>query len=163
LTALGVDVPGINCSTSPEYLIPLVKRMRAFTHLPLLVQPNKGFPVLCQGSVSYAMSDKDFVYYTGKLIDAGASIVGGCCGTTPATIALMAKYKSLPLKEYAPPADSYIVHRPFAQIATRPGLRRTAQSHRQEKIAASPFEQRFRLFTNRKPSASRKLVPTFWI
>lgn len=108
LTALGVDVPGINCSTSPEYLIPLVKRMRAFTHLPLLVQPNKGFPVLCQGSVSYAMSDKDFVYYTGKLIDAGASIVGGCCGTTPATIALMAKYKSLPLKEYAPPADSYI-------------------------------------------------------
>jgi len=108
LSALGVDVPGINCSTSPEYLIPLVKRMRAFTHLPLLVQPNKGFPILCRGSVSYAMSDEDFVYYTGKLIDAGASIVGGCCGTTPATIALMAKYKSLPLKEYAPVADNYI-------------------------------------------------------
>ncbi len=108
LSALGVDVPGINCSTSPEHLIPLVKRMRAFTHLPLLVQPNKGFPILCQGSVSYAMSDEDFVYYTGKLIEAGASIVGGCCGTTPETIALMAKYKSLPLKEYAPVAGHYI-------------------------------------------------------
>lgn len=108
LSALGVDVPGINCSTSPEHLIPLVKRMRAFTHLPLLVQPNKGFPILCQGSVSYAMSDEDFVYYTGKLIEAGASIVGGCCGTTPATIGLMAKYKSLPLKEYAPVAGHYI-------------------------------------------------------
>ena len=108
LSALGVDVPGINCSTSPEHLIPLVKRMRAITHLPLLVQPNKGFPILCQGSVSYAMSDEDFVYYTGKLIEAGASIVGGCCGTTPATIGLMAKYKSLPLKEYAPVAGHYI-------------------------------------------------------
>lgn len=108
LSALGVDVPGINCSTSPEHLIPLVKRMRAFTHLPLLVQPNKGFPILCQGSVSYAMSDEDFVYYAGKLIEAGASIVGGCCGTTPETIALMAKYKSLPLKEYAPVAGHYI-------------------------------------------------------
>ena len=108
LTALGVDVPGINCSTSPEHLIPLIKRMRAFTHLPLLVQPNKGFPVLCQGSVSYAMSDEDFVYYTGKLIDAGASIVGGCCGTTPSTITMMSRFKNLPLKEYAPPADSYI-------------------------------------------------------
>lgn len=108
LTSLNVDAVGINCSTSPEHFYDLVKRMRPFTHLPILVQPNKGLPIMAGGKVFYNFTDEQFAQWTGKLIEAGASIVGGCCGTSPSTIRAISAYKGRELPEYAQPDGTYI-------------------------------------------------------
>ena len=64
--------------------------MRKETELPLIAKPNAGLPVTRDdGSVTYDMSPEDFVKHMKKLVEAGASIIGGCCGTTPEYIKSM--------------------------------------------------------------------------
>lgn len=108
LTALGVDVLGINCSTSPERFVELVKRMRPFTHLPILTQPNMGIPAMRHGVTYYNYTDSEFAFWTKQLIQAGAAIVGGCCGTSPTTIQAIAQYKGMPVASYPQPDGTYI-------------------------------------------------------
>lgn len=84
LTEEGADAVGINCSAGPELILPFVEAMRKATDLPLIAKPNAGLPVThSDGSVTYDMSPEDFVMHMKKLVEAGASIIGGCCGTTP--------------------------------------------------------------------------------
>lgn len=108
LTALGVDVLGINCSTSPKTFVDLVRRMRPLTHLPIMTQPNMGLPMMKDGKTFYNYTDDEFAHWTERLIEAGASIVGGCCGTSPATIAAIARFKGREVSQYPAPADTYI-------------------------------------------------------
>lgn len=91
LQNMGADVVGINCSTGPEDMIPLVEEMRAFADIPILVKPNAGMPELENGETVYRMSPETFACSCEKLLDAGASLVGGCCGTTPAHIQALAE------------------------------------------------------------------------
>ena len=86
LEHMGADVVGINCSTGPEAMIPLVKAMVPYADIPILVKPNAGMPELEQGETVYKMTPEEFADSCEKLMDAGASVVGGCCGTTPAHI-----------------------------------------------------------------------------
>ncbi|HZK03138.1 MAG TPA: homocysteine S-methyltransferase family protein [Bacteroidaceae bacterium] len=95
LTSLGVDVIGANCSTSPQYFVEIVRRMKKHTHLPILIQPNKGLPLMNHGNISYNFTDKEFSEWIEQIIRAGAWIVGGCCGTTPSTIRYISKFKEL--------------------------------------------------------------------
>ena len=84
LTEEGADAVGINCSAGPELILPFVEAMRKETDLPLIAKPNAGLPVTHDdGSVTYDMSPEDFVLHMKKLVEAGASVIGGCCGTTP--------------------------------------------------------------------------------
>ena len=84
LTEAGADAVGINCSAGPELILPFIETMRKETDLPLIAKPNAGLPVTHDdGSVTYDMSPEDFVKHMKKLVEAGASIIGGCCGTTP--------------------------------------------------------------------------------
>ncbi len=84
MTGLGADCLGINCSAGPETLVPLLKEVLANTHLPVAAKPNAGLPDPRDGS--YSLADADFVKGILPALEAGVTVVGGCCGTTPDTI-----------------------------------------------------------------------------
>lgn len=83
LQSLGVDVVGVNCSTGPKEMIEVIKEMRKYAKVPLLAKPNAGLPQLKDGKTVYEMTADQFASYAKDLVDAGASVLGGCCGTTP--------------------------------------------------------------------------------
>ena len=91
LQSLGADVIGINCSTGPAEMIPLVEQMKQYANIPILAKPNAGMPELVDGETVYAMTPEEFAEHGKKLVEAGAGIVGGCCGTTPAHITALAQ------------------------------------------------------------------------
>ena len=92
LSALGVDAIGINCSLGPKDLLPLVKKMREYTDLPIAVKPNAGLPDSVTGK--YSMTPEEFSKEMIPFLEMGVSMVGGCCGTTPEFIkALKARAK----------------------------------------------------------------------
>lgn len=82
LQSLGVDVIGVNCSTGPEEMIPIIKEMRRYSNIPIMAKPNAGLPELIDGETHYVMEPDTFAAYGVQLVDAGAALVGGCCGTT---------------------------------------------------------------------------------
>lgn len=83
LQSLGADVIGINCSTGPEAMVEPVRRMAEFATIPILAKPNAGMPELENGVTVYKTTPEEFADYGKQLVEAGASILGGCCGTTP--------------------------------------------------------------------------------
>jgi 5-methyltetrahydrofolate--homocysteine methyltransferase len=98
LQSLGADVIGINCSTGPEDMIEPVKKMAEYAVIPILAKPNAGLPELENGVTVYKTGPEEFAACGKKLVEAGASILGGCCGTTPDHIrALKDAVKDLPV------------------------------------------------------------------
>ncbi len=83
LSALGVDALGINCSLGPAALVPLVKRMVPFASCPVMVQANAGLPRVEDGRTVYDITPEAYVAAVAEMLDAGVTIVGGCCGTSP--------------------------------------------------------------------------------
>jgi methionine synthase I (cobalamin-dependent) len=94
----GADGVGANCGVGVEYAAPLCRRLRAACDLPIWIKPNAGLPKLeptPEGSaVSYAPSAEFFASHYGGLRDAGASFIGGCCGSTPDFIRALVKERS---------------------------------------------------------------------
>lgn len=88
LTGLGVDALGINCSLGPRELVPLVRELRQWTDLPIIVKPNAGLPDPATGE--YGMGAEEFGQCMTEFPKLGASIFGGCCGTDPAFIRALA-------------------------------------------------------------------------
>lgn len=86
MQSLGADAIGINCSTGPAEMIPLVKQMKKYANIPILAKPNAGMPELVDGKTVYAMTPEQFAAWGRGLVEAGAGIIGGCCGTTSAHI-----------------------------------------------------------------------------
>ena len=87
LSALGVQAVGINCSLGPDALAPLLARMAPFARVPLMVQANAGLPRIEGGRTLYDIDAEAYAHAAEALLDAGATIVGGCCGTSPDYIA----------------------------------------------------------------------------
>lgn len=87
LSALGVQAVGINCSLGPDALAPLLVRMAPFARVPLMVQANAGLPRIEDGRTLYDIDAEAYAHAAEALLDAGATIVGGCCGTSPDYIA----------------------------------------------------------------------------
>jgi methionine synthase / methylenetetrahydrofolate reductase(NADPH) len=83
LTEWGADAVGCNCSAGPATVLSVIERMRPLTALPLAAMPNAGIPRAVEGRTIYLTSPEYMASFTRKLVKAGASIVGGCCGTTP--------------------------------------------------------------------------------
>lgn len=83
LTSLGADVIGINCSAGPCELRPVLQEFLRHTHLPVMIQPNAGLPRLEDGETVYGVSPEEFAQWAELFLADGASILGGCCGTTP--------------------------------------------------------------------------------
>lgn len=90
LQSLGADAIGVNCSTGPEQMIPIVRQMREVSEIPLLAKPNAGLPELIDGETVYLMTPEEFARAGRELVLAGAHLVGGCCGTTPEHIRALA-------------------------------------------------------------------------
>jgi 5-methyltetrahydrofolate--homocysteine methyltransferase len=92
LEALGAAAIGANCSTGPDKMMDIISSMSAVTSIPIIAKPNAGLPkVDSEGNTIYDMESDVFVSEMKKLIGCGASILGGCCGTTPEFIALLKK------------------------------------------------------------------------
>ncbi|MDD2620193.1 MAG: homocysteine S-methyltransferase family protein [Syntrophomonadaceae bacterium] len=81
---------GANCSGGARELLPVIEKMARFTSLYLSVEPNAGMPALINGNTVFPDSPEDMAEYALRLRDAGANIIGGCCGTTPAHIRAIA-------------------------------------------------------------------------
>lgn len=92
LAEMGADAVGINCSTGPDQLLSVVENMRKKVSVPLIVKPNAGMPVIDEmGNPVYSMGAEDFASHMKRLVEAGADIVGGCCGTAPEYIQQLCK------------------------------------------------------------------------
>lgn len=94
LQSLGADAIGVNCSTGPDEIAEIVARMKKYANVPILAKPNAGLPKLVDGKTIYDMGAEEFASYGPKLIEAGAAMVGGCCGTTPEHIKMLVEATS---------------------------------------------------------------------
>ncbi|MFA5756476.1 MAG: homocysteine S-methyltransferase family protein [Smithellaceae bacterium] len=91
LQSLGADAVGCNCSTGPEQMAEYIAAMKPLATVPLLAKPNAGLPRLEGLKTVFDMDPASFAAGARKLAAAGANLLGGCCGTTPAHIAALAK------------------------------------------------------------------------
>lgn len=83
LTAAGADVVGANCGNGIEQMIAIASEFRRHTALPILIHANAGLPVLINGKTVFTQTALVMAERVKELVVAGASIIGGCCGTTP--------------------------------------------------------------------------------
>jgi homocysteine S-methyltransferase len=90
LASFGPDVIGVNCGDGPQLSLTMTERMRG-PGLPLVVQPNAGLPRNVDGRLLYMATPEYFDVFARRMIQAGARVVGGCCGTTPEHIKWMSR------------------------------------------------------------------------
>ncbi len=83
ITAWGADAVGCNCSAGPATVLSVIERMRGATDLPLAAMPNAGIPRAVDGRTIYMTSPEYMASFARKFVRAGATFIGGCCGTTP--------------------------------------------------------------------------------
>lgn len=91
LQNLGIDATGCNCSSGPEEMANIIKDMKPYANIPLIAKPNAGMPELINGKTIFNMDPKEFVSAAKVIIEEGAEIVGGCCGTNGSHISLLSK------------------------------------------------------------------------
>lgn len=84
-----VDVLGLNCSTGPSYMLDVLSSITEVVSKPISIMPNAGFPRDYEGRQLYMASPEYFAEYALQFVEAGATIIGGCCGTTPEHIRKM--------------------------------------------------------------------------
>ncbi len=80
---LGVDCLGINCGLGPKQIAELMDRLAKISSIPIMAQPNAGLPEIKDGKTVYTVSPDDFAEECTAIAKCGASVIGGCCGTTP--------------------------------------------------------------------------------
>ncbi len=111
---LDVDVIGVNCSVGPALVLRVIQHMRealdSDNGVPLSAQPNAGWPTRAGERLMYPAAPEYFGEYALALIEAGAAVVGGCCGTTPAHVVAMRTALDYPLR-----APATIKLRPAAE------------------------------------------------
>src|SRR5690606_21344323 len=92
MLAAGADIIGTNCSLGPDEMVEVVKEIRAAApDVPILVHPNAGKPCHTDAGDVYPLTPEAMKAQVAPLLDAGAAIIGGCCGTNPAHIAAIAE------------------------------------------------------------------------
>ena len=96
LEAAGADAVGINCSVGPDQLVSVIRNIKENVSIPVIAKPNAGMPQIDDlGNAVYSMTPADFAGYMKVLVDNGASVIGGCCGTTPEFISETAQVLGL--------------------------------------------------------------------
>jgi methionine synthase I (cobalamin-dependent) len=90
MESAGADAVGANCGAGIERFVPVCARLAAACSLPVWIKANAGLPEIQEGSLVYSTPAGVFASYLPALIEAGASFIGGCCGTTPEFIRAMA-------------------------------------------------------------------------
>jgi len=139
LTATGAQAIGCNCSAGPATVLSVIERMRPLTTLPLAAMPNAGIPRAVEGRTIYLTSPEYMASFTRKLVKAGASLVGGCCGTTPSyTRAMRAALRALDAME----SGVEVMERRTAETTSAPKVAPPPLAHR-SKIGAMVAEGEF--------------------
>ena len=95
LEKAGADIVGANCGAGIDQMIDLMKLLRSATLLPLWCKPNAGLPELVDGKTVYRETPEMMASKLKALVQAGANIVGGCCGTTPAHVRAFVRERNL--------------------------------------------------------------------
>lgn len=110
LESLGAAAIGANCSTGPDKMEELIRTMSEVTTIPVIAKPNAGLPSLdADGNTVYDMGEEEFAEGMARLVEAGASILGGCCGTTPAFIRrLKERTAQMEVKERKKPEKRFL-------------------------------------------------------
>lgn len=117
LSALGASAVGLNCSLGPTELAPLVGELAPHDRALVMAQPNAGLPRIQDGETVFDVGPNEFAQAMEAILDAGATVIGGCCGTTPDHIAaLCALIDARPLPAVA--SVSVPAHAPVASSAT---------------------------------------------
>ena len=99
LEGLRVDAFGINCGMGPEQMIPILEQITKYSSLPVIVKSNAGLPKQKNGQTYYDVSPEEFAEVMKKIVEMGAVVIGGCCGTTPDHIKAMADAcRMIPIK-----------------------------------------------------------------
>jgi 5-methyltetrahydrofolate--homocysteine methyltransferase len=86
LERAGADIIGANCGAGMDDMIEVARLMRLATSLPIWCKPNAGLPEFIDGNTTYRETPEKMASQLRAIVEAGARIVGGCCGTTPAHI-----------------------------------------------------------------------------
>jgi methionine synthase / methylenetetrahydrofolate reductase(NADPH) len=134
LTTWGADAIGCNCSAGPATVLSVIERMRPMTTLPLAAMPNAGIPRAVEGRTIYLTSPEYMASFTRKLVKAGASFVGGCCGTTPSYIrAMKSSLRAMDAMETG------------AQVMEKTSADKTATAEVKNKVAPPPLAQRSKI------------------
>ena len=112
LEGLGVDAVGINCGLGPVQMKEFVREFAKYASVPIIVNPNAGLPRSVEGRTVYDIDEDQFAKTMAEIVDMGASVVGGCCGTTPEYIrklclACREKKQKLPSKKAETVVTSY--------------------------------------------------------
>ena len=121
---LGIVAMGANCALGPRGMRPIVEALAKAGSLPLSVQPNAGPPSIVQGRFEYRRNEEYFARVANVFVDLGASIVGGCCGTTPKHIeAIVHQLEATrPAQKQAPVATTFRHHDRVGIRAESPAL-----------------------------------------
>ena len=89
LEGLRVDALGINCGLGPKQMLPILDELLRYSSLPIIVNPNAGLPKQRDGEVYYDVEPEEFAHIMKEIVEKGACVIGGCCGTTPEHIRKM--------------------------------------------------------------------------
>lgn len=116
MDALEADIIGMNCSLGPEQLLPLVQRMASVTNVPISVQPNAGMPVLVGTETIFPLSPAEMGEFVPQFLDAGATYLGACCGSTPQHIQAISEVA----RSYEPAPRPHV--EPFTAFTSRTEL-----------------------------------------
>ena len=108
LEGLRVDALGMNCSLGPDKMLNIIDDFKKYSSLPVIVNPNAGLPEVKDGQTVYNIGAEEFSDYMVQLADRGATILGGCCGTTPEFILRTIQKMTDKLYEY-PSEKNYTV------------------------------------------------------
>lgn len=89
LSSLGADAVGVNCSAGPDAMTDIIREMVQVTDIPVIAKPNAGLPYVKDGNTCYDLQAEEFAEQMKVLVRAGASVLGGCCGTDPSYIKVL--------------------------------------------------------------------------
>lgn len=156
LSAAGAEAVGCNCSAGPATVLSVIERMRPVTNLPLVAMPNAGIPRAVEGRTIYMTSPEYMASFTRKLVKAGASLVGGCCGTTPSyTRAMRSALRALDAMETGAQVMESRAETPAAPRITPPPL--AQRSKVGAMIAAGEFISMVEIVPPRGIDCSREI------
>jgi homocysteine S-methyltransferase len=134
LVALGADAVGVNCSVGPHGVLEAVEQLAGVVNLPISAQPNAGLPREVADRKIYMASPEYMAGYARRMVEAGARLVGGCCGTTPEHIKAIASFV-----QSVSPRHRYTTVAPVVQETVRTAVPLAERSGLGARLAAGQF------------------------
>ena len=155
LDRAGADVIGINCSVGPDLMLDAIEEIASVTARKISCQPNAGLPRDVNGRQMYMASPEYFSKYAKRLIHKGVKFIGGCCGTTPEHIKMMADAVR-PLS----PRRTFVIVEREGNGEKRPGVETLPMAQRSNwgrKLAAGEFVTTIEIVPPKGPNAEAML------